>query len=161
MERIRLHGPWVRSESRIVCKVIVIAILLSAWFGMAADIPAEEATVQIIGNKSLPFDTLSRNDLLDIFKQTKTLWDQEVNINITLLQEGETHRRFVWQYFHKTPSQYHRYWKKLVFSGKGRTPITFRSEKDLMSHVALTKGAIGYISENTKPVGVKIIKISD
>ncbi len=151
-----------RNRLRIFFHIAVIAaVVLAEGRGMATDPSLEEGGIQIIGNKTLPFDTLSRNDLIDIFKQTKTLWDQEEGINITLLQEGETHRLFVWQFFRKTPSQYRRYWKKLVFSGKGRTPMTFRSEKDLMAHVALTRGAIGYISDSTKPVGVKIIRISD
>ncbi|MFZ5571906.1 MAG: hypothetical protein ACOZF0_16020 [Thermodesulfobacteriota bacterium] len=134
---------------------------MSNWSGSATAEPGEDAGVLVVGNKTLPFDTLSRVDLVDFFKQTKTMWNQEIAINITLLQEGETHRRFIWQYFRKTPSQYNRYWKKLVFSGKGRTPMMFRTEKDLMAHVALTRGAIGYISETTKPAGVKIIKITD
>ncbi len=140
---------------------MALICFLPGWFGLAVAETAEEGGVIIIGNKTLPFDSLSRRDLADFFKQTKTMWNQDLAISITLLQDGETHRRFVWQYFRKTPSQYHRYWKKLIFSGKGRTPMIFRSEKDLMAHVALTRGAIGYVAENTKLAGVKIIKITD
>lgn len=37
--------------------------------------------------------------------------------------------------------------------------MSFRDEKSLMAHVALTAGAIGYISPETKLSGVKKLKI--
>lgn len=134
----------------LTCVGLLTGVALSA---------ADEPDIVIIGNRTLPFDTLSRADLFAIFMQRLTMWEDEDNINIALLKDGDTHSRFLWTYFRKTPSEYRRYWKKMVFSGKGRTPMRFRTEKDLMAHVALTKGAVGYISTEIKPSGVKIITI--
>jgi len=122
---------------------------------------AEDVPVVIIGNRNLPFDTISKKDLVDIFKQKKTMWDNNEKLHISLLEGGETHKLFLWTYLRKTPIQYTLYWKKLVFTGKGSIPITFRAEKNLMKHVALTGGTIGYISDKIKPRRVKIIKIID
>lgn len=136
--------------------------VMGVVFSQISEAAAEEkAGVVIIGNRTLPFDSLSQADLVNIFKQRKTMWDADFGVNIALLKDGETHKQFLWTYFRKTPAQYRRYWKKLVFSGKGRTPMTFRSEKDLMAHVALTKGAIGYVAAGTKLVGVKQITIQN
>lgn len=142
-------------------RAVVIPLVGLVLFGSIILSLADEHEIIIIGNRTLPFDSLSNKDLFAIFMQRLTMWGDEDNINIALLKGGETHRRFLWTHFRKTPSQYRRYWKKMVFSGKGRTPLRFRTEKDLMAHVALTKGAIGYISSATKPGGVKVITIVD
>ena len=122
---------------------------------------AENTPVMIIGNRTLPFDTISKKDLVDIFKQKKTIWENNEKLHIVLLERGEAHKLFLRTYLRKTPIQYTLYWKKLVFTGKGSIPITFRAEKNLMKHVALTGGAIGYISNKIKPHRVKVIKITD
>jgi len=122
---------------------------------------AEDIPVVIIGNRTLPFDTISKKDLVAIFKQKKTIWENNEKLHIVLLEGGKIHKLFLWTYLRKTPIQYTLYWKKLVFTGKGNIPITFRTEKNLMKHVALTGGAIGYISKKIKPHRVKVIKITD
>jgi len=118
-----------------------------------------ERDVIIIVNKKLPVDTLTMDEIKDIFQRKKTVWDDGEKITIALIEGGRVHQSFVRYYIHKTPAQYHRYWKKLIFSGRGAPPITFRSENSLMAHVALTQGAIGYVSSKIKPAGVKVIRI--
>jgi ABC-type phosphate transport system substrate-binding protein len=125
----------------------------------ASDQAADD--VVIIGNSKLAIDSLSPDDLKDIFQRKKTLWEDGQKISFAILDGGKTHQRFVRQYLQKTPAQYHRYWKKLVFSGRGVPPMSFRTEKSLMAHVALTAGAIGYVSGDTKLSNVKRLKIVD
>lgn len=115
--------------------------------------------VIIIGNKRLPFDSIGADELKDIYQRKKTIWGNGQKISFALLDGGKTHEHFIRHYIQKTPAQYHRYWKKLVFSGRGIPPMSFRDEKSLMAHVALTAGAIGYISPETKLSGVKKLKI--
>lgn len=141
-------------------RIIALTLLFVGLLCSAMSSAATDQNVFVIANRSLPFDTLSRKELISIFLQKKTIWEGEDDINIAILKEGETHRQFLWTYFGKTPGQYRHYWKKKVFSGKGRTPMTFRTEKDLMGHVALTKGAVGYISSAVRPSGVKVITIT-
>jgi ABC-type phosphate transport system substrate-binding protein len=123
--------------------------------------PSDKSTkdVVVIGNKHLPFDSLSPNELKDIFQRKKTMWEDGQKISFAILNSGKTHQKFVRHYIQKTPAQYHRYWKKLVFSGRGVPPMAFRNERSLMSHIALTTGAIGYVSPKTRLSGVKVIKI--
>ncbi|MBA4367379.1 MAG: hypothetical protein C0403_07030 [Desulfobacterium sp.] len=116
--------------------------------------------VIIIGNRRLPFNSLGVNELKDIYQRKKTMWANGQKISFALLDSGKTHELFIRHYVQKTPAQYHRYWKKLVFSGRGIPPASFRNENSLMAHVSLTAGAIGYVSPETKlSGGVKRIKI--
>ncbi|MFO7560855.1 MAG: hypothetical protein R6X10_18660 [Desulfobacterales bacterium] len=119
-----------------------------------------KSEITIIINKKLSVETLGMDEIKNIFERKKTTWDDGTQITVALLEAGDTHESFVRYYIHKTPAQYHRYWKKMVFSGRGIPPLTFRSETSLMAHVALTKGAIGYISSKTKPSGVKVIQVA-
>lgn len=116
--------------------------------------------VIIIGNKRLPFNSIGINELKDIYQRKKTTWANGQKISFALLDSGKTHELFIRHYIQKTPAQYHRFWKKLVFAGRGIPPASFRNENSLMAHVALTAGAIGYVSPETKlSGGVKRIKI--
>jgi len=149
----------MRSKTIIFLFFIIPALSV---FGLPMDASPSEPTeteIIIIGNKKVPADTLTADEVKDIFLRLKTSWDDGKKITITLLEGGKTHEDFIRRYIQKTPAQYHRYWRKQVFAGRGAPPVTFRNEKSLMAHVALTQGAIGYISSKFKPTGVKVIKI--
>jgi len=148
---------------KVLVNLTIVGMTLFIWFMPGSIKPsfAEDISVVIIGNRTLPFDTITKKELADIFKQKKTLWGDNEKLSVVLLEGGETHKLFLKTYLGKTPIQYTLYWKKLVFTGKGNIPITFRTEKNLMKHVALTGGAIGYISNKIKPHRVKVIKIVD
>ena len=137
----------------------MFSLLLQGIPDTAYPIDKSTPDVVIIGNKNLPFDTLNTSELKNIFQRKKTMWEDGQKISFALLDSGKTHQQFVRHYIQKTPAQYHRYWKKLVFSGRGVPPMTFRNEKSLMAHIALTTGAIGYISPETRLSGVKVIQI--
>jgi len=139
-----------------------------ALCGMLYCLPNEAFTsdskaksIVIIGNKELPFDSLSRNELIDIFHCRKTMWDDNQKIEIAILKGSKIHPQFDQFYIRKTSTQYRKYRKSNLLLGRDCPSITLRSEKSVVSHVALTKGAIGYISSYTKPAGVKVIKITE
>lgn len=148
---------------KVLVNLTIVGMTLFIWFMPGSIKPsfAEDISVVIIGNRTLPFDTITKKELVDIFKQKKTLWENNEKLSVVLLEGGEAHKLFLKTHLGKTPIQYTLYWKKLVFTGKGNIPITFRTEKNLMKHVALTGGAIGYISNKIKPHRVKVIKIVD
>ncbi len=134
------------------------AVLTASPF---SDIAAEPGTepIVIIGHKTLPVDNLSKTDLKLIFKGERTLWPENQPILFVLQNGGELHETFVKQYLRKTPVQYSRYWKKLVFSGRGFPPTTLKTEADVITFVEKTPGAVGYVSRLAKLAGVKRIRI--
>lgn len=159
VKQILSYGAQMRKSAAFFLLFGIFSILLQ---GLPHPIDASDQSqneVIVIGNSRLPFDTLSSGELKDVFQRKKTTWDDGRKISFALLDSGKTHQNFVRHYMQKTPAQYHRYWKKLVFSGRGVPPLTFRDEKSLMAHVALTAGAIGYVSHTTKLSGVKRINI--
>ena len=160
---LKNHNPPGRSTRGVPYIAIAGIILLYSIIpcATASSLAEDDIRIVIIGNRNLPFDTLTKQELVDIFIQKKTMWEGNEKLSVVLLEGGDVHKLFLKTYLGKSPIQYTLYWKKLVFTGKGHIPITFRTESNLMKHVALTGGAIGYISSAIEPHRVKVITIVD
>jgi ABC-type phosphate transport system substrate-binding protein len=72
---------------------------------------------------------------------------------------GATHEAFLKEYLGKTDGALSTYYRTLVFTGKGTMPKTFASDAEVVSYVAKTKGAIGYIAAGTEATGVKQLEV--
>ena len=119
------------------------------------------AEVMFIANNSVSNTALSKSEIKEIFLGDKVSWENGQEIKFVTLKKSATHQEFTKQFTKKSESQFLRYWKKQVFTGKGSMPKSFASEKELMSFVANNEGAIGYISKGTAAEGVKTLTISD
>ncbi len=132
---------------RIMC--IGIFFVLSVWVsGQVALADEQDGALIIIGNPNLSGSSLSQVDLQNIFLgKKKTLGS--IKVSFVILKNGDLHKSFLKEYLSRTPSQYKKYWKKMVFTGKGKAPKVFKTEEALIEHVQETEGVIGYISSET------------
>ncbi len=64
-----------------------------------------------------------------------------------ILKKSGTHAEFTETYTNKTVAQFTNWWKRMLFSGKGRMPKCFKTEEKLMNFITKTEGSIGYISK--------------
>jgi ABC-type phosphate transport system substrate-binding protein len=115
--------------------------------------------VVVIGNPGISDSTLSAGNVKNIFLGKKTKWSNGRKIIFVILKKSETHKNFLKQYIGRTTSQFRNYWKKQVFTGKGRTPKVFKTETAMVEFVQNTPGAVGYISPQTPAKGVKTITV--
>jgi len=135
---------------------ICLALLTA---GIAPQASAQE--VKIVAHPDISRSTLSRDEIRQIFLGRKTQWDDgNQRVHFVVLKEGDTHETFVRQFVGKTPSQFSNYWKKMIFTGKGRAPQSFATPEDVVALVAETAGAVGYVPPETDTPGVKIISIT-
>jgi len=155
-------------KSGVRNKAIRVVVFFAAFIIIMNSLPNEAFTsdsnskrIVIIGNKELPFDSLSRNELKDIFYCRKTMWNDNQKIEIAILEGRKIHQKFIRYFIRETSKQDHNHWKSNLLPLRNCPSIMFRSEKSMVSHVALTKGAIGYVSSYTEPAGVKVIKITE
>ncbi len=148
------------------CKVSIRSFLV-AFIGVVLMIfsvvmarPANAGIVFIV-NKTVAVDTLSKTDIKKIFLGKKITWENESEVKFVVLDLPAVHDIFTKEYTRKTPSQFGRYWKKQVFTGKGSAPKSFNTEKEVIDFVANMEGAIGYVSSSVQADGVKIPTITD
>ncbi len=113
----------------------------------------------LIANESVTVHEISQKDAEQIFIGKKRTWDNGDIIVPVILNSGEAHNSFLKEVTKKSPMQFKTYWKKIVFTGKGQALKNFDSENDLVSFVKSTKGAVGYISIDTRCSGTKKISI--
>ncbi|MGE0087143.1 MAG: hypothetical protein AB7S75_22290 [Desulfococcaceae bacterium] len=117
--------------------------------------------ILIIGSKDLPADSVSRDEIKNIFLGEKVKWDSGEKISFVLLTE--VHEAFLKQYLGSTAAQYQNYWKKMIFTGKAKSPKSFNSPEKVIEYVANTAGSIAYIPSEgygeTDRDKVKIISV--
>lgn len=138
-----------------IVRVLAFVIILVSMTAPA--VPAQQALV--ICNKGVPQDTLSANDIQQIFLGRKTLWPDNRNIHFVVMKEGETHAEFLKDYVTKTPSQYQVFWKKMIFTGQAKAPVTVDTPEEVLTYVANTPGAIGYVPSGLGHDQVKVISV--
>jgi len=114
--------------------------------------------IQVIVSKDVNVDEISAEDLKRVFLETKTSLG-DAKVKPVLQQGGPVHEAFIKQYVGKSDSDLQEYYKGLVFSGKGVAPKVVASDAAVVSFVAMSKGAIGYVSASAIPMGVKKITV--
>jgi len=141
---------------------IGFGLILAAVVGMAFTFSnvASAADVVVIANKNVTTSSLTADEVKDIFLAKKTQWENGQKINFVTLKDCDTHRAFLKQYLQKSSSQFERYYRTLVFTGKGSLPNTFNTENQLVDFVSGTDGAIGYVSSGIDTGSAKAITVN-
>lgn len=114
-----------------------------------------------IVNKSVQQDTLSKSEIKSIFLGDRLVWPNGEEIYLVTHRNPDIQSEFAKTYIQKTESQFSRYWRAVMFSGKGMIPKAFSTNKEIIRFVTNTKGAIGYISPQIITKDIKNVTISD
>ena len=116
--------------------------------------------VVLVANKTIPVSSLSKGDVKSIFLAKKKSVDG-VRVKLATLKGSDLHNQFLKAYVGKTPSQFSNYYKKLIFTGKGKPPKSMTSEAKMIAYVSRTSGALGYVSAAAVTDKVKAIQVMD
>ena len=134
--------------------LFLVGFALVAFVAMPA--MAEEISIVKEGHS---VETVTAKELKRMLLGKSKRWKNGDKVVLSTLKDGESHDRFIRKYAGKTPKQFTNYWRKMVFSGKGKMPKSFDSEEDLIAFVAEHDGALGYIDSATGHDAVKAITI--
>ena len=143
----------IGSKSMLAGVFVMLASMVgTAWAG----------DIVVVANKGIGESSLSKKEIQSIFLgKKKSLGGTTVQLAILKGNAKDVHGRFLKTYVKKSPSKFKNYYKKLVFTGKGKEPKSFASEASLLAFVARTNGAIGYASADAVTHQVKTMRISD
>jgi hypothetical protein len=128
---------------------------------LIAMMPGVHGAEILISNKDCGFDRLDKDSVKNLFLGKKRSLPSGEKAEIIIRSDGLTHEAFLHDMLDETPSQFQTYWKRMVFTGQGRTPTTVNSDADVIDAVSKTKSALGYIDSATPHDGVKVITVGE
>ncbi len=114
------------------------------------------AEIIIVANSGVQESVISAYDLKQIFLRKKKNLAGGV-VTIAIQKKTDIHTEFLRKFIKKTPSQFKLYYKKMIFSGRGKPPRILQDDAAMLSWVAQTPGAMGYVS--VPPAKQKKLKI--
>lgn len=135
-------------------------VLLSATIAIIVTLPLMAREAKVIANPSVAVESISIAELKGIFLlQRKTLKDGS-SVEPVLQKSGPTHEAFLQQYLNRDTEEIRIYYQGLVFTGKGLMPKQLNSDAEVVSYVARTRGAIGYVSGTSPTEGVRVLNVT-
>ncbi len=147
--------------NRILILVAIQAVFLAGIIFFTPSVNEAGTDIIFICNTSAPFDSITKTEIKEIFLGRKLNWTPDKEITFVILKKPEIYTQFTRNYVKKTRSQFHSYWRLMLFTGRAMMPDSFNTEKEIVDYVATTDGAIGYVSSMTKVKNVKILTVSD
>ncbi len=131
--------------------VVILLLVVAAGTVRAADI-------QIVASKDVNVSEISADDLKQIFLQNQNSVGG-TKVKPVLQKSGPAHEAFLKEYVGKSDDDLQQYYKTLIFSGKGIEPKTVAGDAAVINFVALSKGAIAYVSDSAILIGVNKIHV--
>lgn len=133
-------------------------LLFALVVGLVAAARAQDAV--FIANPQGADAALSADALKSILLGNKTKWDGGGVIKLVVLGSGPLHEKVVQDHAQRNADQFDKYWKKLVFTGKGVLPEQAADEAAVIAYVAKTPGSLGYVSASAVTPAVKIVPVN-
>ena len=131
-------------------KKIIISIFV--LFGLYTSLTAQ---VSVIANKSVGETAVNAAKAANIYSLVVTKWDDGSKI-VVFNQTGDAADAF-YSAIGKTEIALKKEWMKKQLTGAGKAPESLGSDAEVVSKVASTPGAIGFVKSSSVTGDVKII----
>ena len=133
--------------------LILLLGLVGCWSAASAQ------DVVLVANKGVQISEIKNADLRAIFTGEKTRFADGSHAVPVTLKGGAVHEVFLTKHLGESPDEFRAQWRKAVFTGQGSMPKAFESESSLIEYVAITPGALGYVSRVSATDNVKLITV--
>lgn len=133
--------------------ISLVLLVMLCWMSMSG-------AAQLIGNASLPFGSVTRNEARLLFLMRRPQWPDGQAVHVFVLAEDHPqHQSFCKENLQIYPRKLRQAWERRLYSGTGQASLTVESEKEMLQRVSTTPGAIGYLPANKTNNNVKILQI--
>ena len=138
-------------------KIMRAVIMLSLFVVTTGSVFAD---VSVIANKGIGTDSITAKEAKKIWLgKTRSL--DGTSVKLADLPKGNASRdHFYSSVVKKNEKKLKAYWAKIVFAGKGTPPKAFGSDAEVVSWVASTPGAVGYVNSTAADDSVKVLMVS-
>ncbi|HUD56714.1 MAG TPA: hypothetical protein VMR02_15905 [Terracidiphilus sp.] len=133
-------------------------LLATACSLLIAPLCALAADVKVIANNSVSASSVSSGDLQAVFLLDKDSLGGS-HVEPVLAKGGAAHEAFLKTYLGKNDSALQAFYRSLVFTGKASIPKSVANDAEVVSYVAKTRGAIGYVGGAASTEGVKTLEV--
>jgi ABC-type phosphate transport system substrate-binding protein len=115
--------------------------------------------VIVVANQDVSVSEVTDTELRDLFTGARTRFHDGSRALPVLLKGGPAHEVFLNHYIGGTSDSFRTLWRKAVFTGQGAAPREFASEAALLEYVAITPGAMGYVSHLRTGEKIKVLPV--
>lgn len=136
-------------------KIHLVGYIFLAWVGMAA---APAADFQVVASKDVAVEQISTAELKMIFLLEKSSAGGK-HVTPVVQQGGAAHQAFLKECLGESDQELKELYKNMAFTGKAIPPKAVASDAAMIGFLAMSKGAIGYVSADAIPMGVKKIAV--
>ncbi|MBP8926610.1 MAG: hypothetical protein KBG75_12190 [Pseudomonadales bacterium] len=135
-----------------------LKLRLLVFLAIAMPVLAHAESIVVVVNPGSGVDTLSRNEVINIFLGSfRQLPSGIAALPIDLPPGHPARAEFYRLLVGKNPAEINTYWARLIFSGKTRPPIQAQQVEDAMSMVQGSIGAITYLERSKVSGRLKIV----
>ncbi len=135
---------------------LLLAVTLA--LGLLGAAPARAEGILVIANASVEVATpLTPSQIAAIYLDRLTIWPDGSHI-VAVNREASSRIRaaFTAAILRQDNASLATYWNQMHFMGK-LPPVVQESEQAMLAFIRAVPGSIGYISDTTAPVGVKVL----
>ena len=138
---------------------IYCCVLLTCFLFVTDDAKANES-YHIVTHSEVNETSVSVNVLRAIFSMRMRTWPDGSLIKVFVLPDNDDlHHHFSKEQLNVFPYQLRLAWDRLVFSGTGQAPISVSSHEEMLTMIANTPGAIGYLESTYISDDINVLKI--
>lgn len=136
-----------------ILSLVVAIVLIASIHALAGD-------AKIVANASVRANSITLDELRSVFLQDRRSLSDGSHVEPVFAKGGPVHEAFLRQYVGKSDEDLRTYYRTLVFTGTGTMPKVLDSDAEIIRYVARTKGAIGYVSDDSPTPGVKVLALT-
>jgi len=140
-----------------MARLILVLLLASAGFELTAN---NSTQVLIISNANMKVESISKDDVRDIFTGASTNLRMGPRVRPVLLNRGKIQEDFLSTYLlGMKDAEFRADWRGLMFAGKTVLPPSFDTEAEAVAYVSSHPFTLGYIHAGTAHDGVKVLAV--
>ena len=134
---------------------------LYCWFLLLFfSLPA--AAVDVIVNRDVAGTSLAQASARALFGMRLTKWPDGRPVRVFVLPDGHpVHAALCKEQLNLYPYQLRQSWDRLVYSGMAQAAIEVATEEEMVSRVAATPGALGYVRKVKPNDPVKVLHVGE
>jgi ABC-type phosphate transport system substrate-binding protein len=118
---------------------------------------AQEAVFVV--NPGVTETSITTEDAKAILLGNKARWESSGNIKLIVQTDSALNEKVIRDFTQRTPDQFDKYWKKLLFTGKAVMPIQAKTDAEVIDFVSKTPGAMGYAAKESVTDKVKVLAV--